>query len=853
MSVAGSIPGSSGDLSRGSQTSPAPGLAELFAAQVIRSPEAVAAESGDETVSYRDLDGRANRLAHYLAARGVCPGDRVAIASDRGVSFLLAMLGIVKAGAAYVPLDLRNPPARLRAILSDTAARAVVTTDGRASLSTASSTRSPGNRAPAPPSAPGPRACGGPKGIVVPHRAVARLVRETNYVSIRPNDRIAQASSIAFDAATFEIWGALLNGACLVTLPSQDVLAPARLAKLLRTRNISILFLTTSLFNLVAQEEPSAFGSLRYLLFGGEAARPESVRAVLAEGAPEHLINGYGPTENTTFSTYCEVETVPEDAQSVPIGRPVTGTQALILDPDRKPVSAGSPGELWLGGEGLACGYLNDAQLTSERFATLAHAPGRWYRSGDRVRQLTSGEIEFIGRSDRQLKVRGFRFEPAEIEAVLERLDDVSHCVVMAREDQPGEQRLVAYCQPATGIDLDAGELIGHLRDRLPDHMIPTAIVPLKTFPLNLNGKVDLEALPPPSPEHRAGSLPREPPRTEAERALAKIWSELLGIEEIGLHDNFFELGGHSLLAVSLVDLVNLRLDAQLAIGDLFAHQTLADLAQTLPGTSTANTSHRYLEVVQRGSRPGVVVAVGLPLRALPELLPKNTTILWMKMDGVHVQPDLGLDIPQLAERYAHELVQAVPAGGVILAGYSYGGLLALSLGRRLLDAHGRRAELILLEPTVLTAELARRVSVEGPEPLTRWVAWHWSQAVEAGPRQWAAYGGSRMRAKATRVATGVRLGLGLPTSDDERERYLEPDTLRNVARYEGEMWPGDAHLFGGREYLDATTSIWQRYVKGTLEPHEVPGAVDHLDLKEPENASAWISVIRRLLPEGDE
>ncbi len=336
--------------------------------------------------------------------------------------------------------------------------------------------------------------------MAVSHRAVIRLVRNTNYVEVNRADRIAQASNASFDAATFEIWGALLNGATVIGVSKDVALSPVDLADEIRRQQISILFLTTALFNQVAAEAPDAFATLRVLLFGGEAVDPKWVRTVL-QHPPRQLLHVYGPTENTTFSTWHEVLNVSEDARTIPIGKPVSNSQCYILDEHLNPVPIGVPGELYLVGDGLARGYWNQPGLTAQKFVPNPFQSGagsRLYRTGDLARWLPDGAIEFIGRLDQQVKIRGFRIEPGEIESTLARHPGVRDCTVRAYTRGADDRKLAAYYVPGGKPAPTGPELRRFLKERLPDYMIPAAFIRLDALPLTPNGKVDREALPAP-------------------------------------------------------------------------------------------------------------------------------------------------------------------------------------------------------------------------------------------------------------------------------------------------------------------------------------------------------------------
>jgi amino acid adenylation domain-containing protein len=441
---------------------------ELFEAQAAKTPDAVAVVYGEQRLSYAELDQRANQLAHHLRSLGVGPETLVAICVERSVEMVVGLLGILKAGGAYVPLDSTYPKERLAFMLRDTRAPVLITQarfqerlpqhDAQIVYLEEGDTR----LAHLPSSSPGAGttsrslayviytsgSTGTPKGVAVEHRSIARLVLATDYVQLTAADRVAQAANCAFDAATFEIWGPLLNGASIVGLHRDVTLNPQELARTLRETGITTIFLTTSLFNQIARDVPQAFATVRSVLVGGEAADPSSMREVLAHSPPARLLNAYGPTETTTFAAWHLVESVPEGAASVPIGRPLANTQLHVLDAHLRPAPIGVPGELYIGGPGVARGYLNQPELTAARFVEdpFSSEPGaRLYKSGDVCRRSPDGTILYLRRADQQVKVRGFRIELGEIENVLLQHASVKDAVVLAREDTPGDRRLVAY------------------------------------------------------------------------------------------------------------------------------------------------------------------------------------------------------------------------------------------------------------------------------------------------------------------------------------------------------------------------------------------------------------------------
>ncbi|MGA6168322.1 non-ribosomal peptide synthase/polyketide synthase [Amycolatopsis magusensis] len=567
---------------RNATARPLPGeaLPELFAAAVTRDPEAIALVTDGESLSYGELDARANRLAHRLRALGVGPEDRVALLVDRSPALVVAELAIVKAGGAYLPLDLRAPADRLRLLLREAGAEVLLT--DRVWLATAEDVHggvivTEADAAAEPVTPPEvvthpdqlayviytSGSTGIPKGVAARHRDVAALAADRRFAA---HDRVLLHSPQAFDASTYELWVPLLNGGTVVLAPPGD-LDVHTLGRALTTHGVTGAFLTTGLFRLVAQEAPEVFAGVREVWTGGDAVPAAALRRV-RRACPDTLVaDVYGPTETTTFAT---VHPLPGDVPDVvPIGRPLDNTRVYVLDGDLQPAPPGAPGELHIAGAGLARGYLGRPGATAERFIADPFGPPgeKMYRTGDVVRWTGDGALEFVGRVDEQVKVRGFRVEPSEIEAALGEHPGVEQAAVLARADG-GVKRLVAYV---------VGETTGlaeFLARTLPDYMVPAAFVRLDRFPVNVNGKLDRHALP--APEF--GVREHVPPRTDRERLLTGIWAEVLGAERVGVTDDFFELGGDSILSIQVVSRAR-RAGLELLPGDLFAHRTPAALA----------------------------------------------------------------------------------------------------------------------------------------------------------------------------------------------------------------------------------------------------------------------------------
>ncbi|MEA2690744.1 MAG: hypothetical protein QOJ16_131, partial [Acidobacteriota bacterium] len=582
-------------------------IPERFAAWAARTPEATAVVFDRDSLTYGELEAESNRLAHHLRGRGVRPGDLVALAVERSLALVPAILGILKSGAGYVPLDPAYPAERLSFMLADSGARLLLGQERSlarlpaSGLPTVSLDRdreeiaSASASSPSPPPGPGDIAyvmytsgsTGRPKGVAVTHRNVLRLVLGSGFARFGPEQVFLQLAPISFDASTLELWGPLLNGGRLAVFPPESP-SLETLGEAIARHGVTTLWLTAGLFHPMVEGHLTALRPLTQLLAGGDVLSPAHVRRALAALPGLTLINGYGPTEGTTF-TCCHALREPGEpwrmTPTVPIGRPIGNTRVHVLDRELRPLPAGVPGELLLGGDGLALGYLGRPELTAERFVPDPFGPAsRLYRTGDRVRWLPGGTLEFLGRLDGQVKIRGFRVEPGEIEAVLTRHPAVREAAVLAQPEPGGtERRLVGYVAPREGgsdVDLLA-DLRRHLAASLPAHMVPAAWVILPSLPLTANGKVDRRALMKIEPgQGPAGSSEGfVAPRNAIEETIAAIWREVLGVERVGIGDDFFLLGGHSLSATRVLSRLRRELGVELALADLFEHTTLAGLA----------------------------------------------------------------------------------------------------------------------------------------------------------------------------------------------------------------------------------------------------------------------------------
>ncbi|HEV3052104.1 MAG TPA: amino acid adenylation domain-containing protein, partial [Longimicrobium sp.] len=593
---------------------------ELFERQAERAPGATAVVFGDARLDYAELNARANRLAHDLRARGVGPEVRVALCVERGPGMVAAVLAVLKAGGAYVPLDPSYPVDRLRYMLADSAPAVVLTQravaqaldgvlDGlgagvpvleldAAAPAWASRPETNPARGGLVPEHPAyviytSGSTGRPKGVLVPHRGLCNVAAaQQRAFGVGPDDRVLQFASLSFDAAAFEVVMALASGAALCLAPREELLPGPGLLALLRRHAVTTVTLPPSALAALPVEDLPA---LRTITVAGEALPAELVERW---GALHRLWNLYGPTEATIWSTAAACA---DPARKPDIGAPIANVRVYVLDAALQPVPVGVPGELYIGGAGVARGYLGRPGLTAERFVAdpFGGEPGaRLYRTGDLGRWRPDGTIEFLGRNDFQVKIRGFRVELGEIEARLREHPAVREAAVAAREESAGDPRLVAYW--AGGEEVDAEALRAHLGERLPEYMVPAAYVRLETLPLTPNGKLDRKALPSPEGEAfvRHGY---EAPVGAVEQALAEVWSEVLGVERVGRGDDFFELGGHSLLVVLAVSRIQQVLELEVDPATVFERPVLKDLAEVLGGAGRAELPP--IERVDRGAR----------------------------------------------------------------------------------------------------------------------------------------------------------------------------------------------------------------------------------------------------------
>ncbi len=846
---------------------------QLFAIQATQTPTAIAMVCDQQHLTYQQLNDRANQLAHHLRSLGVRPETLVGMCLDRSVEMIVTLLAILKAGGAYVPFDSNYPKERLTFMLEDTQVNILVTQQSlvqglpphTAQIVCLDTDRQTIAQYPTtnPPNTTNPNnlayinytsgSTGRPKGVCVPHQGVVRLVKNTNYARLTEEEVFLQLAPISFDAATLEIWGALLNGARLVVIPVKTP-SLTEIGQVIRQHQVSILWLTAGLFHLMVDECLADLRSVRQLLAGGDVLSATHVKKVLETYPDCTVINGYGPTENTTFTCCYPMTSASQIGDTVPIGRPIANTQVYVLDNRQQPVPIGIPGELYTGGDGLARGYLNRPELTAERFvpnpllnSTLQLPPStianRLYKTGDLVRYRPDGTLEFLGRIDNQVKIRGFRIELGEVETVLAAHPHVQAVVVIARQDTPGDKRLVAYVVPQPRQVTDSETLLAFLRDKLPSYMVPAAIVLMDEFPLTPNGKVDRKALPAPESIRRQTFVA---PRNQLELQLTKIWQQVLGTKAIGVTDNFFAIGGHSLLAVRLLVEVEKVFHKTLPLSTIFQTTTIEQMASAL-NQSDWQPPCPAMVVIQSGGQRTPLFGIHVLGRGLEFYRPFSIALHpEQPVYGLSVQiMDKNLappnEVKDLATYYIREMQIIQPEGPYLLSGVSFGGVVAYEMAQQL-HQQGQRVALLALLDTYPAVEID-----------TRSIGQRTSQNLSLLRQARFDVLLTKAKMKAKNIAEKIEhnaqkrrlqrvIQKGGVVEDDVRLEALYYTELNDKAmeNYTPQPYPGRVVLFRctdipADDYLDPEAE-WAKLAMGGVETYKVPG--DHLGmLRLPENA----------------
>jgi amino acid adenylation domain-containing protein len=831
---------------------------ELVEAQAAKAPQAIAAETGSQRITYAALNRCANQLAHLLRKKGVGPEVPVAISLKRSLELLVALLGVLKAGGACVPLDPDYPSERLSHILEDSQAPILITqpellsivgpTDaevlhlepGWEILEGESTQNLPAEAVPENLAyviyTSG--STGKPRGVHLTHRGLVNHgVASIDLYGLTAADKVLQFASISFDIALEEIFPTWFAGGCVVPREDHTPLAASEFLRWVEARKITVLDLPTAfwheLVHDLAESGQELPRSLRLVIVGGEKASASAFEAWLkAGGARVRWINTYGPTEASVIATAYEPNPRKPLPDNLPIGRPIANVRLYVVDEELQPVSIGTPGELLIGGPGVARGYLNHPELTGAKFVAdpFSDDPdSRLYRTGDTVRYLPDGNLEFVGRIDFQVKIRGFRVELGEIEAVLEKHPGVAQAVVIAREGN-GAKQLIAYVIAATG-GVGAAEIRDYVKKQLPEYMVPASVVFLESFPFTPNGKVDRRALPEPHVADSSSVQVFIAPRDEFEAQMAGLWAQVLGKPSVGVRDDFFDLGGHSLLALRLTGRIGREFGKKLTITALLQAPTVEQLVRLLRQETTAWSPLVVLQAA--GAKPPFFFVHGLGgtvmrFHELARHMAPDQPFLTFQAQGMDGNLPVLDNVDSMAALYLEHLRTAQPEGPYYLGGYSFGGLVALEMARRLLE-RGQEVALLALVDTYIGQSKSSLVG----------------RFFSLTPEQKLAY----LRKRATRYRRGIKRridALSFPAAVKEVRNACAAAELG----YQPTVYPGSVVLFRASEKalrgLEDESYGWQKYAAGGLEVHEIDG--DHGNVLNEPNVGQLAAALRARL-----
>lgn len=710
---------------------PSLSVKELVEEQCQKNPHNIAISCEGESITYLKLNEKSNQLAWYLQSNGVTTNDIVAVSMERSIDLIIGILAIVKTGAAFVSLDPTYPSARLDYMLNDTNSRILITHsklkdcfehdakreflffdcfdfDNKNKHNLPSSSRAEDVFYIVYTSG----STGKPKGIKITNEGIVKMAINSDYIDIKPNDIVAQLNNASFDGFAFELWGTLLNGLKLVIVPKLILLSPHQLKDFILLEHITIMVFPTPLFNLVSKDEPDMFKTTRYVIAGGDKIDLNSIELILAAGKPEHLINIYGPAESTTFATFYDVQDHDKERVNIPIGRPIAHTQIYILDKNLQKMPIGVMGEICIGGDLLAAGYLNNEELSDELFIDHPFIRGKGkkiYRTRDLGRYLPDGNIEISSRIDTQIKIRGFRVELDEIYSALYAHPMIKQVYITKGINAIGQAYLIAYCVMKEQHEtcLSSYEVKCFLKDKLPEFMIPSKVVMLPILPLNENGKVDLRYLTITQEDDHPQNL-NVPPKTSTERHIIAHIAKLLSLDEliIGMQDNFFDLGGNSLLAVQLISNIGKTLKQPIAFSVVFNTSTIQQLSDNIVASlhvSEENSDMRLLTKMHEGKPTKPIIFFAPPAggqimvyQHLMRHLDPELSIYGFRSSGLENGEDLFLSVEEMANNYLGLMEKIQPEGPYYLIGASAGGLIVYEMAQQLME-NGEQVALLAL------------------------------------------------------------------------------------------------------------------------------------------------------------
>ena len=822
---------------------------ELLEAQAKQRPQAIAVEFGERSLTYAELHSRANQFARLRERGGAQRETLVGVCVERSLEMVVALLGILKAGAAYVPLDPAYPPDRIQHVLEDARVPLVVTQTNLVSLIPSTSAKTicldpdwtilSGLSSEPISSTAGTDnlayviytsgSTGKPKGVQLEHRSVVNfLCSMQREPGLTATDVLVAVTTLSFDIAGLEMYLPLLCGGRVVIATRETTCDGLRLADLIKRSKATVMQATPATWRLLFESGWRGNPNLKVLV-GGEALPAELAQELVSNCGP--VWNMYGPTETTIWSSLYRVRG--REGRILPIGRPIANTSLYILDAERQPVSLGNEGELYIGGEGLARGYFERPELTAEKFVPdpfSTQPSARMYRTGDLARFREDGNVEYLGRLDHQVKIRGFRIELGEIEAVLDQHPDVLHSVVTANEQGSGEKTLVAYVVPGSGGTVSASQLREHAAKQLPDYMIPTAIVQLATLPLTPNGKVDRKALPAPRAADFLGNLTYVAPRDATERKLAHLWEETLGIQPIGVETSFFDLGGRSLLAARLFTRISREFGRDLPLATLFRAPTIEQLAAELRQSSRAPAYTSLVTIQALGHKAPFFCVHGgagstLFLHRLSRAMGLDQPFYGLEPEGLDGRRVRRTTVEKMAEHYLTEIRRVQRQGPYFLGGYCFGGLVAFEMARQLEQQGDRAAHVAMFSaPLRFHRLVAHRTSKSGtanvPRPgnrITRLLAapgdalrWRWNSWM----RNW--------RSRIHMTACRMFLGFGIPIPQALRTMYVVRMIHSTEAHYAPKPYSGVLTLFRGRGLYEDDPNMGWDGLAASIANHEI-------------------------------
>lgn len=856
---------------------------QLFEEVAATHPERIAVQMRDWSLSYRSLNQLSNRLARRIREQVSATNQPIPILLDRSFEYIISILAVLKAGGGYVPIDPDYPSERIVKLLASLESPVLLTRSTSkdkvpaAFTSTVLSVDEIINASDIDDKGAGnlpsrnrandlayimftSGTTGTSKGVEISHRGIVRLVKETNYADLDENQVYLQASALAFDASTFEIWAPLLNGGRLILLPpgppSLDAIA-AEIAE----HNVTTLWLTSGLFQLMIDEKMEALAPLRQLLAGGDVLSKHHVDKLTRALPKLRLINGYGPTENTTFT--CCHTVGPDDLQgaAIPIGRPISNTEVYLLDEQLNPLPPLAEGELYFGGDGLARGYYQNPELTAEKFIPnpfSTNSESKLYRSGDRARYRPDGVIEFLGRRDNELKIRGFRIDPSEIEEALCAHPSITQARVAANGSTAEDKRLLAYVK-SSNPSSDEGELKAFLQESLPSYLIPARIFAVETLPVTENGKIDDQALASLDGQKDLVEEAARPPKGEAEIEMARLWEETLGIENIPANRSFFDMGGQSLQALKLFHRIQKKFHKKLPLSSLFERPTIAELAALVASKNSAE-SPEVLPILsalkKEGSRLPLFCIHGgdggtLIYHGLAKELPNDRPIYTLEAPALSGNCEVAETVEETATLYLEQIRRAQPAGPYLIAGYCFGGIVAYEIAQQL-KKNGEEIELLCLFDTDNPAVAPRYLS------LAERAAKNWQEATDMS---WASRVGklsgrlgeglvNKVRARTEKAAASVVTSTGLEAGTKLQTVIVREAHDRAMTRYTPPAYDGDVLLFTAKDQGDGVVYPphlgWEGFIQGQLRLITIPGS--HLTIFEKPHVTEFSKQLTQVL-----